>query len=92
MFFKDSRYIRAISDNIKEQMRNQIKKDDTKSYFIDQDKDFPVKDFESINKYQDFYFNKNGNLVISFDEYEVVPGYMGAVEFVIPNKVIKRLR
>ncbi|HAT4742347.1 TPA: DUF3298 domain-containing protein [Clostridioides difficile] len=73
-------------------MRNQIKKDDTKSYFIDQDKDFPVKDFESINKYQDFYFNKNGNLVISFEEYEVVPGYMGAVEFVIPNKVIKRLR
>ncbi|OJT72202.1 anti-sigma factor, partial [Clostridioides difficile] len=37
-------------------------------------------------------FNKNGNLVISFDEYEVAPGYMGAVEFVIPNKVIKRLR
>ncbi|TQW47877.1 DUF3298 domain-containing protein, partial [Clostridioides difficile] len=26
------------------------------------------------------------------DEYEVAPGYMGAVEFVIPNKVIKRLR
>ncbi|WP_139016168.1 DUF3298 domain-containing protein, partial [Clostridioides difficile] len=25
-------------------------------------------------------------------EYEVAPGYMGAVEFVIPNKVIKRLR
>ncbi|HBF0727719.1 TPA: DUF3298 domain-containing protein [Clostridioides difficile] len=92
IFFKDSRYIKAISDNIKEQMRNQIKKDDTKSYFIDQDKDSPVKDFESINKYQDFYFNKNGNLVISFDEYEVAPGYMGAVEFVIPNKVIKRLR
>ncbi|HGM3774842.1 TPA: DUF4163 domain-containing protein [Clostridioides difficile] len=35
IFFKDSRYIRVISDNIKEQMRNQIKKDDTKSYFID---------------------------------------------------------
>lgn len=92
IFFKDSRYIRAISDNIKEQMRNQIKKDNTKSYFIDQGKDSPVKDFESINKYQDFYINKSGNLVISFDEYEVAPGYMGAVEFVIPNKVIKNLR
>ncbi|MBT2158060.1 DUF3298 domain-containing protein [Clostridioides difficile] len=73
-------------------MRNQIKKDDTKSYFIDQDKDSSMKDFESINKYQDFYFNKDGNLVISFDEYEVAPGYMGAVEFVIADKVIKRLR
>ncbi|NMS90118.1 DUF3298 and DUF4163 domain-containing protein [Clostridioides difficile] len=92
IFFKDSRYIRAISDNIKEQMRNQIEKDDTKSYFIDQGKDSSIKDFESISKYQDFYINKNGNLVISFDEYEVAPGYMGAVEFVIPNKVIKKLR
>ncbi len=92
IFFKDSRYIKVISDNIKEQMRNQIKKDNTKSYFIDQDKNSPVKDFESINKYQDFYFNKNGNLVISFDEYEVAPGYMGAVEFVIPYKLIKNLR
>ncbi|KPI54425.1 hypothetical protein IM33_08500 [Clostridioides difficile] len=91
MLFKDDKYVKVISDNIKEQMREQIKKDNTKSYFIDQDKDSPVKNFESINKYQDFYFNKNGNLVISFDEYEVAPGYMGAVEFVIPNKVIKDL-
>ncbi|WP_236124819.1 RsiV family protein [Clostridioides sp. ES-S-0054-01] len=51
-----------------------------------------MKDFESIDKYQDFYFNKNGNLVISFDEYEVASGYMGAVEFVIPNKVIENLK
>ncbi|WLD27850.1 Anti-sigma-V factor RsiV [Clostridioides difficile] len=92
IFFKDSRYIDAISDNIKEQMKNQIKKDNTKSYFIDQEKDSPVKNFESINKYQDFYFNKDGNLVISFDEYEVAPGYIGPVEFVIPDKVIKNLK
>ncbi|NJI71469.1 DUF3298 domain-containing protein, partial [Clostridioides difficile] len=53
IFFKDSRYIRAISDNIKEQMREQMKKDSTKSYFIDQKKDLPVEDFKTINKYQD---------------------------------------
>ncbi|MDX5681104.1 DUF3298 domain-containing protein, partial [Clostridioides difficile] len=92
IFFKDSRYIRVISDNIKEQMREQMKKDSTKSYFIDQKKDLPVEDFKAINKYQDFYFNKNEDLVICFDEYEVAPGYMGAVEFVIADKVIKRLR
>ncbi|MDL0295177.1 RsiV family protein [Clostridioides difficile] len=51
----------------------------------------PVEDFKTINKYQDFYFNKNEDLVICFDEYEVAPGYMGAVEFVIPYKVIKDL-
>ncbi|MGX4309103.1 DUF3298 domain-containing protein [Clostridioides difficile] len=91
MLFKDDKYIKVISDNIKEQMREQMKKDSTKSYFIDQKKDLPVEDFKTINKYQDFYFNKNEDLVICFDEYEVAPGYMGAVEFVIPYKVIKDL-
>ncbi len=36
MLFKDDKYIKVISDNIKEQMREQMKKDSTKSYFIDQ--------------------------------------------------------
>ncbi|KPI50975.1 DUF3298 domain-containing protein [Clostridioides difficile] len=91
MLFKDDKYIKVISDNIKKQMREQMKKDNTKSYFIDQEKDLSAEDFKTINKYQDFYINKDGNLVISFDEYEVAPGYMGAVEFVIPYKVIKDL-
>ncbi|MGX9757803.1 DUF3298 domain-containing protein [Clostridioides difficile] len=91
MLFKDDKYIKVISDNIKEQMRNQMKNDSTKSYFIDQGKDSPVKDFETINKYQDFYFNKNEDFVICFDQFEVAPGYMGSVEFVIPYKVIKDL-
>ncbi|MER0285595.1 DUF3298 domain-containing protein [Clostridioides difficile] len=91
MLFKDDKYIKVISDNIKEQMREKMKKDNTKSYFIDQEKDLSAEDFKTINKYQDFYINKDGNLVISFDEYEVAPGYMGAVEFVIPYKVIKDL-
>ncbi|MDX5793856.1 DUF3298 domain-containing protein, partial [Clostridioides difficile] len=43
-------------------------------------------------KYQELYCNKDGEMGISFGEYEVGHGYMGAVEFVIPNKVIKRLR
>ncbi len=38
MLFKDDKYIKVISDNIKEQMREQMKKDSTKSYFIDQKK------------------------------------------------------
>ncbi|MFL8675847.1 DUF3298 domain-containing protein [Clostridioides sp. GD02404] len=91
MLFKDDKYIKVISDNIKKQMREKMKKDNTKSYFIDQEKDLSAEDFKTINKYQDFYINKDGNLVISFDEYEVAPGYMGAVEFVIPYKVIKDL-
>ena len=38
-----------------------------------------------------YYFNENGELVISFDEYEVAPGYMGAVTFTIPLNVTGKL-
>ena len=43
--------------------------------------------FQSITEQTNFYFNESGELVIAFDEYEVAPGYMGAPEFVIPQKV-----
>jgi hypothetical protein len=45
-------------------------------------------DFDSIAKDQSFYINNEGKLVISFDKYEVAPGYMGVVEFIIPSNVI----
>lgn len=44
--------------------------------------------FQSIAKDQSFYINNDGKLVISFDKYEVSPGYMGVVEFIIPTPVI----
>ncbi|OOP68741.1 anti-sigma factor, partial [Heyndrickxia oleronia] len=37
---------------------------------------------------QVFYINKDHKLVITCYEYEVAPGYMGTVEFIIPTKVI----
>lgn len=33
--------------------------------------------------------NASGKLVIVFDEYEVAPGYMGAVSFEIPTEILK---
>ena len=45
-----------------------------------------------IDKNQNFYINNNGEIVISFDEYEVAPGYMGVVEFTIPNSVINSIK
>lgn len=38
-----------------------------------------------------YYWNKEGNLVIPFDKYEVGPGYMGAPEFEIEKNVIKNI-
>lgn len=89
MQFKDERYISVISDNIKQQMRDQMKADPEKTYWISTEEyESPVGDFESIKKDQDFYINNKGNLVIAFNKYDVAPGYMGLVEFVIPTDVI----
>ncbi|MED1018383.1 anti-sigma-V factor rsiV [Bacillus atrophaeus] len=86
--FKDDRYIKVISQNIKEQMQKQMKADSNKIYWItDEDMD----PFKSIDPDQTFYITKDHKLVISFDEYEVAPGYMGVTEFKIPTKVISKL-
>lgn len=81
--FKDDRYISLISDNIKEQMTAQMKADPDKVYWVE-----GAMSFETIAKDQSFYINDEGKLVISFDKYEVAPGYMGVVEFIIPTDVI----
>ena len=80
-------YITAISDNIKKQMEEQMAADDSKMYFYNTGED-AVDEFKQITGDESFYFNENGEIVIAFDEYEVAPGYMGAVEFTIPKAVI----
>ncbi len=79
-------YITAISDNIKKQMEEQMAADDSKMYFYNTGED-SVDEFNQITGDESFYFNENGEIVIVFDEYEVAPGYMGAVEFTIPKAV-----
>ncbi|MDO4721110.1 MAG: DUF3298 domain-containing protein [Peptostreptococcaceae bacterium] len=86
--FKDESYIRLISENIKEQMRKRMESDQSAAYFFDAEEASSEK-FESIKKNQSFYINTEGALVIVFDEYEVAPGSMGLVEFVIPTPVIR---
>lgn len=93
--FSDDRYIQAISDNIKEQMQQQMKDDPSKVYWVQQpgtEPEMPEEEmFRSIAKDQNFYINQDGKLVISFDEYDVAPGYMGVVEFTIPTEAIQDL-
>jgi len=83
--FQDDRYIKIISGNIKEQMKKQMKEDSDKTYWLDV---LNEGNFELISKDQSFYINNDGKLVISFDKYEVAPGYMGVVEFIIPTNVL----
>ncbi|MED4460914.1 anti-sigma-V factor rsiV [Metabacillus fastidiosus] len=89
--FKNNDYVKVISENIQEQMRNQMKKDQNKIYWVEGTELEIIADeaFKTISKDQNFYINKNGKLVISFNEYDVAPGYMGVVEFEIPTKVME---
>jgi hypothetical protein len=87
--FKDDRYIDVISENIKKQMIEQNKADNSKFYWATGiEQKGTMKLFERISKEQSFYIDSTGKLVISFDKYEVAPGYMGIIEFVIPTEVI----
>ncbi len=86
LFREDADYVTAISENIKTQMREQMKADENISYFLD-DTDMPETNFDRIRPDQNFYFNPSGQIVIAFDEYEAAPGYMGAVSFTIPGAV-----
>lgn len=86
ILFKDSSYQEIISENIKQQMRQQMAEDESKVYWIEpSDPDA----FTTIKENQNFYINADNQLVISFNEYEVAPGYMGTVEFVIPTEELQ---
>ncbi|NRF91286.1 DUF3298 domain-containing protein [Paenibacillus frigoriresistens] len=86
--FKDDAYIRVISEKIKEQMKEQMKQDPKKIYWVEGVSNQVNSYFKTITKDQNFYINANGQLVISFQKYEVSPGYMGIVEFIIPTSVL----
>jgi len=87
--FKDDRYVDVISENIIKQMIEQNKADNNKFYWVSGiEQKGTMKLFERISKEQSFYINTEGKLVISFDKYEVAPGYMGIVESVIPTDII----
>ena len=89
ILFKNQNYIETISENIKDQMKQQMKEDKTKVYWIlDAGVENPIDPFEKIKANHNFYINQDNKLVISFDKYQVAPGYMGVVEFIIPTELL----
>ncbi len=89
LFKEGADYVTAVSENIKEQMREQMAADEMIAYWVDSE--VPEWDFQSVNDDTTFYVNEAGKLMIVFDEYEVAPGYMGSVEFEIPTEVVEDL-
>lgn len=90
LFLDDVNYLFPISREIKAQMEEQMKAG-TGDYFLPGGIWDESECFQSIAEDQAFYVDENGRLVITFDEYEVAPGSMGAPEFTIPTDVLDGL-
>lgn len=82
--FKNGDYKEVLVQEIKKQMLERMSEDPTITYWID---DYDDGTFKTIEDDQNFYFNKKGELVIFFNEYEVGPGSIGSQEFVIPTSI-----
>lgn len=85
----DTDMLKKISKNIISQMTEQMAADENVTYYIGTET--PEWDFSGLDGSESFYFDSDGRLVICFDEYEVAPGYMGAVEFTIPKEITGKL-
>ncbi|WP_332651569.1 DUF3298 domain-containing protein [Lysinibacillus sp. 54212] len=90
--FKNDSYITLISENIAEQMRQQMKATNGEKIYWVGGAGLPDEDlfdpFTTIKADQNFYITSQGKLAIVFDKYEVAPGYMGVVEFEIPAELL----
>lgn len=58
---------------------------DPQNYFTDQDK------FKTIAKDQNFYIDRDGRLVLVFDEASIAPAYRGVIRFTIPTETVSSL-
>ncbi|MDI2585958.1 DUF3298 domain-containing protein [Psychrobacillus sp. NEAU-3TGS] len=85
--FKDDAYIEVISTYLKDEMAKQMANDPDKIYWIDDQEEIGFE-FETIRPDQTFSITADHKLTISFDKYEIAPGYMGVLTFEIPTEVI----
>lgn len=90
IFTEGSDYVTPISENIISQMREKMAEDEMNMYWLDDE--IEELNFKAIKEDQSFYLDAEGNVVISFNEGDVAPMYMGVVEFTIPNEVISDIR
>lgn len=89
LFVDGADYITPISESIKTQMEEQMAADENVCYWLD-DPEIPDEwKFSKITDETAFYVNDNGQLVISFNEGDVAPMYMGVVTFEIPAEVLE---
>lgn len=90
LFVEDADYIGIISEEIIRQMRERMVMDEDVWYWLDEETD--DWNFKEITEDTQFYINENNNIVISFNEGDVAPMYMGVETFEIPMSVLEGIR
>ncbi len=90
LFIEGADYITPISENIKEQMQEQMSADENVHYWLNDE--IEEWNFKTITDETSFYINEKDNVVIGFNEGDVAPMYMGTVEFEIPANVLSDIR
>lgn len=92
--FIDETYVERITSYVLEQMHQEMEQSNGETIYWVAGSEY-VEDvsaiFRKINREQAFFINEDGKLMISFDEGEVAPYYLGVVEIEIPTEVIKDL-
>ena len=84
LFRPDADYVSVLSAEVLRQMEEQMAADASPELS-------DGREFTAIDPEQSFYWNADGDLVLVFDEYAVAAGYMGMVEFTIPQDVYSAL-
>jgi len=82
LFRSGANYAAPVNSYISEEIQKK-----SQDYFTDEDGD----GFKTIAKDQNFYINKDGKLVIVFDEGSIAPACNGGSEFIIPTNVISNI-
>lgn len=90
--FKDDRYLEIISTYIEDYLRNRmIEAKGDEMYWIGGTDyhDASMGVFEGITPEQNFYITDAGKLVMSFNDFEIAPGFMGIVTVEIPTELLQ---
>lgn len=75
---------KAVKDTIDQRMAEDPEK---WPYFVPTP-ETPDEGFQGISDDQKFYIDEDGNVVVSFDEYEIGPGSMGIQDFVVGKSLV----
>lgn len=76
-------YISIANKSITKQIEERMAADENAMFFGFGEDDNIIEGFTTITEDTPFYLNTDGNVVISFPEYSIAPGYMGIQEFAI---------